>query len=378
MTTSYGVNGFTDEIFEALSAYGTRRVLIAYDRDDAGERAAGELARDSAWPGIGAYRALFPKGMDANEYARKVAPASQSLALLVKSAEWMCGPTTISDVVPLAPSASEPTQPTPEAKTNDDASSLAARSSVDALDFTFGDRHYRVRGLEKNMTFEQMKVVLRVERAGVDFLDTVDLVSARQRAQFVKQAAVEMGVKEEILRTDIGKVRGAARDRCRKRRSSERSSRRSAVVVSVAAGDEREALELLRGPDLAQTNHRRLRPLRRRRRDDEQADGLHRGGLAQARRAAGGDHSDRRRPRGRRRSWMRCSAACPEEELVRYSAITGQALFYIPRPRSSNTRSWPSAKSRAPSRPRMRSSSCRAKGSSRSRRRGRIRTRGGS
>ena len=31
---------------------------------------------------------LFPKGMDANEYALKVTPAQQSLAVVLNNAEW--------------------------------------------------------------------------------------------------------------------------------------------------------------------------------------------------------------------------------------------------------------------------------------------------
>ena len=68
--------------------------------------------------------------------------------------------------------------------------------------------------------------MLRVEREGVDFLDSVDLVSARQRAQFIKQAAVEVGVKEEILRTDIAKVRGQLEVAAGRGDQSERSNRR--------------------------------------------------------------------------------------------------------------------------------------------------------
>ncbi len=48
----YGVEGFTDEQREALRRHGTERVLIAYDRDEAGERAAEKLARELGATGI--------------------------------------------------------------------------------------------------------------------------------------------------------------------------------------------------------------------------------------------------------------------------------------------------------------------------------------
>jgi len=44
VTTSYGVNGFNDYHREAFRKHGTRRVYIAYDRDEAGEKAAAKHA----------------------------------------------------------------------------------------------------------------------------------------------------------------------------------------------------------------------------------------------------------------------------------------------------------------------------------------------
>jgi DNA primase len=41
-------------------------VLIAYDRDEAGDRAAGKLAQKLTAQGIACYRIQFPKGLDAN------------------------------------------------------------------------------------------------------------------------------------------------------------------------------------------------------------------------------------------------------------------------------------------------------------------------
>ena len=44
VTASYGVEGFTDDHLAAFKRYGIARVLIAYDRDEAGERGADKLA----------------------------------------------------------------------------------------------------------------------------------------------------------------------------------------------------------------------------------------------------------------------------------------------------------------------------------------------
>ena len=79
-------------MLEAMKAYGTERVLIAYDRDESGDRAAAKLGERLAAEGITSYRVLFPRGMDANAYALKVTPAEQSLAVLLRSAEYLAGP----------------------------------------------------------------------------------------------------------------------------------------------------------------------------------------------------------------------------------------------------------------------------------------------
>jgi DNA primase catalytic core len=75
--SSYGVAGFTPLHLAAMKAHGTRRVLIAYDRDPAGDRAAESLSEQLRGEGISSYRVEFPKGMDANDYARKLKPASK-------------------------------------------------------------------------------------------------------------------------------------------------------------------------------------------------------------------------------------------------------------------------------------------------------------
>src|SRR5690606_29439456 len=89
VTASYGVEGFTADHLEVFLQHGTERVLIAYDRDEAGDRAAVKLSERLAAEGIASYRALFPRGMDANEYALKLQPAERSLGLVLRKAEWM-------------------------------------------------------------------------------------------------------------------------------------------------------------------------------------------------------------------------------------------------------------------------------------------------
>src|SRR5262249_20379348 len=89
VTASYGVEGFTADHLAACKQRGTQRVLIAYDHDDAGDRAAASLAERLMAEGIECFRVQFPKDMDANDYALKVTPAEKSLGMLVRHAAWL-------------------------------------------------------------------------------------------------------------------------------------------------------------------------------------------------------------------------------------------------------------------------------------------------
>jgi len=288
VTASYGVEGFTADHLEAFKQHGIQRVLIAYDRDDAGERAAQKLAQQLNEAGLDAYRILFPKGMDANEYALKVAPASKSLGVAIRSAQWLGKgaapgrgkpvPITTAREMPVVtvvrPEVSVPSADSPDIASEPAdvrLSPLAAEAEEAAKEeiqptqaterpdmpcaalpaqvipegpraapvpetkvighereyvVTFGPRRYRVRGLEKNLSYEVLKVNLlastaAIEVAGVDeradestrpqaaqavHVDTLDLYQARARAAFVKAAAAELGVAEEIIKGDVGRL----------------------------------------------------------------------------------------------------------------------------------------------------------------------------
>ncbi len=331
VTTSYGVNGFTDEILEAMKAYGIERVLVAYDRDDAGGAAAAELAQRLAREHIGCFRVVFPRGMDANEYAMKVTPASQSLALLVRSAEWVSGPTKLSVAAPAshAPLLAAP-PPIEEPRIDEpppiDALAVDAASTVDPLDITLGDRHYRVRGIEKNLSYEQLRVVLRVGCGEHFFLDTLDLVSARHRANYVKAAAAELGVKEETIKRDLARVHFQLEET--QEQIIKRTLTPQKAEVAISADDARKAMELLRDPQLTR---RILADFARCGMVGEETNKLM-GYLAAVSRKLHDPLAiivQSSSAAGKSALMEAVLAFVPEEERVQYSAMTGQSLFYM-------------------------------------------------
>jgi DNA primase len=247
VTAAYGVHGFTDEMLAAFGQHGTQRVLIAFDRDDAGNQAADALAAKLTTAGIDAYRVLFPKGMDANEYALRVQPATKSLGLVLRQAQWLGnGQAPMRslelDAVMQAPHAIEagvsrdeilaaagavavaladrnapieaalPASPMPDAPMTPTPDYLVAG---DEMRLVLGERFYRVRGLPNKPTPEQLKVNLLVKHAtdaGTAtpaqgyHVDTVDLYSARQRQVFARQASVELGCSEDAIKKDLGQL----------------------------------------------------------------------------------------------------------------------------------------------------------------------------
>ena len=284
VTASYGVEGFTADHLAAFKRHGTEHVLIAYDRDDAGNRAAEALAKKLISEGIASSRVLFPKGMDANDYARKVQPASTSLGVLVRSAEWIGG--TRPALPPLAalppsPTTTKAANEEPETAAKEENHSAPATTPAvevmgveraersegtreqvndDEAVFRFEDRRYRVRGLKRNMSFGVLKLNVLATREGDffappspisgTFLDTFDLASARSRSLFEKQAAHELGVKPETIKWDLGQVVRALEELQQK--AIDEALKPKVVIPTISDEERAEALEMLSAEDLVE------------------------------------------------------------------------------------------------------------------------------
>jgi hypothetical protein len=118
----------------------------------------------------------------------------------------------------------------------------------------FGDRRWRVRGLAKNLSYEQLRVNLLVGRdnghpLGHGFhVDTLELYSARQRAAFVKQASDELGIDEQAIKHDLGRVLMHLEQEQDRLIKAELSAAKPALAMSPE--DREQALRLLRDPRL--------------------------------------------------------------------------------------------------------------------------------
>ncbi len=69
---------------------------------------------------------------------------------------------------------------------------------------TIDTRHYRIRGLEKNMSSHQLQVNILATRDGLVHMDTLDLCKAKARVSFVKATASELFIDEQVIKKDVG------------------------------------------------------------------------------------------------------------------------------------------------------------------------------
>jgi DNA primase len=308
VTAIYGVNNFTDDHRAALRRHGIRRVYLAYDRDDAGERAVKAHSAELIEMGIDCYRIEFPKGMDANEYALKVTPAAKSLGVLLNRAAWLGkgqqpeSRATVPEIVAAAneeqaakgkmieeesimaeiesqvEAVAAPIEEAPEpvpAAIPEPVLPLAAvvvveespsrpmpltppaepvvKINGEEVTVTIGPRVYRMLGLEKNTSLGTMRVNVRVSgvNARGEWLyhgDTLDMELARQRSVLIKQTAHELGVKEETIHREVGKLWTILGDVQREQMKKLLEAPPEEALMT--ADEQAAALELLRDPRL--------------------------------------------------------------------------------------------------------------------------------
>src|SRR6204780_5363879 len=307
-TATYGAEGLTDEQIAALKDGGVGRVLIAFDRDEAGDRGAAKLAERLGREGVECFRVLFPSGKDANSFACGVDDPAGALAELLRSAVWLGAgaaparragalvePEAVGDppapvVVEELPGGEEedetepvgdPPAPAPveelpggeeeETEAGGDpflAASAAvfaparAGSSAPVVEFVgdelrvvLEERRWRVRGLAKVTSFEVLRVNVlvareRPRRGEVFHVDSLDLYSARARGVFARAAGEELAVAEELVARGLGRVLLACEEHVE--RAVRGAQAPAEPVVELSEPERREALALLQDPELVE------------------------------------------------------------------------------------------------------------------------------
>ena len=299
-TCTEATGGLTDELFEAIRTANINSVRLAFEAGDAGELAAAQTAARLQAIGIECHRVRFPWGMNANAFALE--QGGEALRHSVRSAEWLgksggrLHPASPSSGTPVSPPAIDNPLPSTRASsssaaqggwesppignlqaqttpvvaaltdvptTNHSAIVVPAKTSQpfaaltpqgDAWQLALGDRLYRVTGLEKNSSAESIKITLRLsEPGGLFHLDALDLCRDTERRRYIDRAAEETCLTKDLIKRDLGKLLLSLEMLQNQRlaaaaAAAAEATRHSAVPITLAA--RAAALELLRSPDL--------------------------------------------------------------------------------------------------------------------------------
>jgi DNA primase catalytic core len=352
VTTGYSAKALPDELLDALVAAKVQRVFIAFDRDEAGDKGAEVVAAQLMARGVECRRVLFPHGQDANEYALKVTPPEKSLGILLTAAAWMGKGKVSSPVVPapssLAAKAAElaapPTpapevKPTPNEAAKEEATATVAPSArslvrngehwslmIDGPSAPLGtSREYRVGGLEKTLGSDALKITLRLKVGERFHLDSLDLAKDGERRRFIERGAEETGLHADLLKRDVGRLLLAVEQA---QAELARPADAAAPVVTLSEAERAEALQWLQAPDLID----RLRVAFRNAGIIGEENNTMLAYLAGVSRLLDRPLAiivQSASAAGKTTLMDAVLAFFPEESRVKYSAMTGQSLYYL-------------------------------------------------
>jgi DNA primase catalytic core len=363
VTTAYGTKGFSEELEDALVAAKVERVFLAFDRDEPGEMGAEKVAARLMARGVECRRVLFPHGQDANEYARKVQPAAKSLAVLLGAAAWMgkgkvsaevSAPRAPSSLAakaakelaaplpPVAPATPAPVPATPativapgpslpaeaaKEKISDGAAVVVSAEGDEGV-LRFGDREWLARGLLKNAGLETLKVTLRLSSPEGLHVDQVDLMRDQERRRFIERAAEETRLHADLLRRELGRVLLALEAAQGERLKAQAAPAAAAAAPEMPPQEKAAALALLRAPNLLD---RILADFAACGVVGEETNKLV-GYLAVVSRKLDNPLAvivQSTSAAGKTALMEAVLSFVPPEERVKYSALTGQALYYL-------------------------------------------------
>jgi hypothetical protein len=210
-----------DDLLEAFLQSTVHQVLLAFRNTPGGVERSEAVAAQLTQAGLEVLPLMFPAERDANDVL--VRHGGERLVALVQAALSRRGGTSTL-ILPVIPCDEEPsplqadvTPPTADViaavaeatvplPVSESPAAPATPDLTQDLHFTFDDRHYRVRGLSQNLSLQHLKINLRVSRDQLFYLTRLDLYSAAQRKLFLREAAEELYVLEDQLKRDLGQL----------------------------------------------------------------------------------------------------------------------------------------------------------------------------
>lgn len=224
----YGVNGLTDDHLGLFKQQGIERIRICFDNDNAGRRGREAVAARLQEEGFTTEWLNLPEGQDINSFFLLTAGAGELFASL------------------LAPAVNQAEQQAVKNENKDPGSTKREQNTTTAegITYTTEKRHYEVRAINK--TDAKLKGTVK----GIDskknrfHVDTVDFYSARSRSYLVRSLAELFGVEEKVTSFDLEKLTLLAEDFIRQ------SPVQAGSSIEMSATDKDEAMRFLTNPDL--------------------------------------------------------------------------------------------------------------------------------
>jgi DNA primase len=191
-----------------------------------------------------------------------------------------------------------------------------------------GDREYRIRGLNKNTSYETLKINLRLKLDDDHYhQDNLDMARAKEREHFARAAAGETKLKEDVIKRDLSRLL-LKLEELQEENIRRTLAPKAAQIPGMSEEERKEALELLQDPKLldrilrdfdtcgvvGEDTNKLIGYLAALSRKFDKPLGV----IIQSTSAAG------------KTTLMEAILSfVPEEEKIKYSAMTGQALFYL-------------------------------------------------
>ena len=312
----WGVNGWTEDHASFLKGWRGKDLVLALDSDDAGKATASSLAESLS--------ICNPRVLDLGEYKDP-----NELLCRAENPKEAWGRLVAPPAPPAAPEeAHEKREEAPKVKEKapikgEDTGVIAAPGLSESLSFTFEDRRYTVKGLA-SYGLDRLKVTVRLNMGEAFHLDTLDLYSARARDHYAEAAA-------KLLGADAGKVNKDLLSLCdsleKIRLRAKAKGKEPEGAAAMSESEREEAFALLKDPRLL----------------DRVLDDFEKLGCVGEREALGigylatisrlldkplGMMILARSGAGKTTVQDAVCDFVPEESLVKYTRITGQALFY--------------------------------------------------
>ena len=268
---------------ELCSKLGCSRVIFVFPDGSESKEWVSNAQQEFADAGVDLYQAKLPVDYTVNKYIVSLPNVKTTLADLIRTAQWQGKSKTIEkselfpskeelsetfdevsefnenenlddidgleEITELVANAEEPElpdlpatripEPQPEQKVTEDDTQIVVE---------FSDRQYRVRGLYANTSLHRLKVSIFASFEDRLHIDDLNLYQSRSRAVFINQAKAELGLSEDIVKSDIGRLIFILEERLTKRLVA--GTEVKITKEEIPASAKAEAIEYLRHPNL--------------------------------------------------------------------------------------------------------------------------------